>query len=342
MDINLIKKILLLVVSIVLAGNYACADQILMRNGDRIEGKVVEENRFELKVYAGADKPIIVNKEFIRRRVREEDPPKENIEKAYVPRAREEFNEEKNAYYEPVEEKEGVVEVKAKPKREEIVKNAVSVWERKISLGYSQVGGNVESSDLAFDVFLNQKKALTENSFGLGGSFSSSERRSTSRKFHGLARTANSFGADNKWYRFLKLEGDHDRFSNIDQRFVPSVGLGYWFSDKEEFKAMLEVGAGAEYTNYRDNTKSETQAVLVPRGYIEKTFNKMKLSQEVIAYPSFKDEMEYRLHSETAVTNPISDNVFLKVSLIDDFNSKPKGDIEKNDYRMTSGLDVKF
>ena len=342
MSMSLIRKTFFVLVSIVFVGNCVCADEILMRNGDRITGKVVEENRFELKVYVGEDKPIVVNKEFIRRHVRDSVEPQEKVQKVYVPQEREEINERQEVYYEPAPEKEKIVEVEKKAERQKIVKDEVAVWERKFSLGYSQSGGNVESTDLAFDILLNQKRALRENTFNIGGAFASSGRKSTARKFNGMVRTAASFGANNKWYRFLKVEGDHDRFGNIDQRFVPSAGLGFWFSDKDEFKAMLEAGIGGEYTNFRDDTESEIQAVVVPRGYIEKKFKNMRFSQELIAYPSFKDKLEYRLHSETAVTNPISDNVLLKISLIDDFNSKPQGDTEKNDYRLTSGLDVKF
>ncbi|MBU0468034.1 MAG: DUF481 domain-containing protein [Candidatus Omnitrophica bacterium] len=342
MSNNLTKRSFFLLAIIVLISNYVCADEILMRNGDRITGKVIDENLFELKVYTGVDRPIVVNKEFIRRHDRDQDQPEKKVEKVYVPQEIEEINEEKQVSYEPEVKSEKSKEVDRMAERQEIVKNAVSVWERKISLGYSQSGGNVESTDMAFDLLLSKKRDVYENTIKLGGVFSSADNRSTARKFNGMLRTATSFGSNNKWYRYLKLDGDHDRFSNIDQRFVPSVGLGYWFSDTDGFKAMVEAGLGAEYTNFRDDTKNETRAVFVPRAFVEKKLKNMRLSQEMIAYPSLKDSTEYRIHSETAVTNPISDNVFLRFSLIDDFNSRPNGDTEKNDYRMTSALDVKF
>src|SRR3989339_119704 len=339
---NLVKKSFFFLATIVFLSNFVCADEILMRNGDRITGQVVDENQFEMKVYTGVDRPIVINKEFIRRHDRDQVQPEKKVENVYVPQESQENTEEKEVPYEPEVKSEKSKEVDRMVERQEMVKNAVSVWERKISLGYSQSGGNVESSDMAFDLLLSKKRDVYENTIKLGGVFSSVDNRSTARKFNGMLRTATSFGGNNKWYRYLKLDGDHDRFSNIDQRFVPSAGMGYWFSDTDGFKAMVEAGLGAEYTNFRDATKNETRAVFVPRAFVEKKLKNMRLSQEMIAYPSLLDSTEYRIHSETAITNPVSDNVFLRLSLIDDYNSMPNGDTEKNDYRMTSALHVKF
>ena len=57
---------------------------------------------------------------------------------------------------------------------------------------------------------------------------------------------------------------------------------------------------------------------------------------------AFTDSGEYRLRSETVLTAPVGKQVNLKVTLLDEYNSKPGGDAEKNDLRLTSGLSYSF
>ncbi len=102
-----------------------------------------------------------------------------------------------------------------------------------------------------------------------------------------MARYAYSFGGDLKWYNFYKLEADEDYFADIDYRLTPSTGVGYWFSDTDDLKAMAEMGLGYQYTNYRIEVKSTGEPVLVPRIFIDKRLiAKLHLSEDLTAYPS--------------------------------------------------------
>ena len=157
-----------------------------------------------------------------------------------------------------------------------------------------------------------------------------------------MSRYAFSFG-EMKWYNFYKAEANHDRFANIDYRIIPSSGVGYWFSDAEDFKAMAELGLGLEYTNYRDATKDETEAVLIPRGFLQKRlWGQSRISEDLTLYPSLEDMGEYRLHSATVFSNPINDALSLELSLINDYDSDPPANIKKHDMRLISSLVYSF
>ena len=103
---------------------------------------------------------------------------------------------------------------------------------------------------------------------------------------------------------------------------------------------MTEGAIGFEHTNYRDGTKSDNEVILIPRGFLEKILvGNLKISEDITIYPSLSEGGEYRLHSETALVNPITDQVSWKVSFIDDFNSSPSGSTKKNDFRLISSFD---
>jgi len=216
-------------------------------------------------------------------------------------------------------------------------------WQRKISIGYSQTGGNTEASQGSGELFINRKTGDDEWTGKLSTHISTSNDEMDAKKFYGMGRYAFSYGNDLKWYNFYKFEADQDYFANINYRLIPSTGVGYWFSDAEDWKLMIEGAIGFEHTNYRDNTKSENEAILAPRGFLEKRLvGNLRISEDIILYPSLSEGGKYRLHSETALINSLSDKVSWKLSFIDDFNSDPSGNTKKNDFRLISYVDYAF
>ena len=64
--------------------------------------------------------------------------------------------------------------------------------------------------------------------------------------------------------------------------------------------------------------------------------------QELVMYPSLEDTGDYRFHSETVWTTPISDKVSFKLSFIDDYNSNPAAGKKKNDTTLATSLSYAF
>jgi len=217
-------------------------------------------------------------------------------------------------------------------------------WSGKASAGFSGTRGNTETTSVNASVAL-KRKIEKKNEFDIKMSLSGQDEEGVtiSQKADGLVRYAWSFGPSKKWYNYYSVEVDHDRFANIRVRLVPQVGLGYWFWDTDDIKLMTEAGLGVQYTKFREPDESETELIAIPRAYFEKRlFKDSTFSQEAIAYPSLTELGEYRLHLETAFTNPISDELALKVSWINDFNSNPGPDIKKHDMEWLLSLEYSF
>ncbi|MBU1148368.1 MAG: DUF481 domain-containing protein [Candidatus Omnitrophica bacterium] len=218
------------------------------------------------------------------------------------------------------------------------------VWDRKVSLGYNRSSGNTDSSELNTSLFINRNRMHVDEMTLKGNVYyASSDKKMDAQKWDGSGRYAFSFGREKKWYNFYKMAVDHDRFANIDYRLLPSTGLGYWFHDTDSLKLMMEAAGGYEHTEYRDATDESKETVFISRGFLEKTiFENAKLTQDVFYYPVIDDFSDYRVHSETVLTNPVSDKLSLNVSFIDDYDSKPSGDTKKNDVRIITSLTYSF
>jgi len=217
-------------------------------------------------------------------------------------------------------------------------------WDRKVSLGYNRSSGNTNSSELNSSFLLNKKRPDVDE-VTLEGDiyYSSSDKKMDAQKWKGSGRYASSFGIQKKWYNFYKMAVDHDRFSNIDYRLLPSAGAGHWFYDTDPLKLLAETALGYEYTDYRDATDESKEIVLIPRLFFEKIiFGDSKIMEDLIFYPKVDDLSDYRLHSKTILKNPLRDNLSLDLSFIEDYDSKPTEDTKKNDFRIITSLTYSF
>lgn len=228
--------------------------------------------------------------------------------------------------------------------QEKAAKEAKGIeWKRNVEVGLNVSDGNTEKASFLTSAFVNRKTDRDEYTFKTKFNFASTNDKTDTRKFNASGRYAFSFGEERKWFNSYKIEVDHDEFSNIDYRISPSVGIGYWFSDTKEWKAMVELGLGGEYTRYMNGLYSDTDVVPSPHVYLEKLlFGKSVLSEDFYFYPTLEDSADYRFLSVTKLSNPITDNLSLNVTLDNEYDSSPTGGAEKHDVRLSTSLGYTF
>ena len=298
------KIILIILFFSISAINISVADEIYLKNGDKISGEIREESGKTVSIKSEVLGVVTIDRRHI-----------ENI-----------FGLEK--------------EVMAETKK----KDTNIIWKREISAAYNRATGNTQKSQLSLGFFINRNnKHVDEITLKGNAYYSSSSRKMDTQKYYGMGRYAFSFGPNKSWYNFYRIEADHDRFASIDYRLVPAAGVGYWFYDLPELKFMAEIGAGWEHTNFRDQTEDKDEAILTPRVFFEKQLYKNStISQNLYYYPTLEDFNIYRLHSETVFSVAMNDKLSLRLSLIDDYSSIPSSDIKNNDLRLVSSLVYSF
>jgi len=193
----------LLIIILVLAYQLdAYADEVYLKNGDRITGEIIEEKEKEISIKTESLGIVSIRRNSVERIV------KAGVEKL------------------PEETKE-IEEV---------------IWQREITTGYNRTTGNTRDSQLSTSFFISRsKKHVNEITLKGNAYYSSSNRKMNAQKWCGMARYAFSFGNAKKWYNFYRLESDHDRFADIDYRLIPSTGAGYWFYDLPKLNSWLNL-----------------------------------------------------------------------------------------------------
>jgi len=306
-DRNSVLMLVLLLMMFCILANNAFADEVYLKNKDKISGEIIEENEDSVSVKTEAMGVILIRKEFVDNIIRPERLAKKDEE-----------------------EKE--------PEKPEIS------WQREISAGYNTARGNTRNEQFSLNAFVNRnRKHIDEWTFKGNMFYSEANKRMDAQKWYGMGRYAYSFGPRKAWYNFYRLETDHDKFADVYYRLIPASGVGYWFFDLPESKLLAEVGLGLEYTDYYGDKKNTSNLIAVPRLFYEQElFKRAKFTQDIYLYPALTDSGAYRVHSESAFTLSINDSLGLRLSLIDDYNSEPPSDTKKNDLTLMSSLVYSF
>ncbi|MCB9799775.1 MAG: DUF481 domain-containing protein [Candidatus Omnitrophica bacterium] len=216
-------------------------------------------------------------------------------------------------------------------------------WKSEVSAGYNRSSGNTQTEEGAGEIFINRRRSkVDEYTLRAKAFISTRDKEMNARRYLAFLRYAYSFGRGKQWYNFYSLEGAHDRFANIDGRVTPTVGIGYWFSDHEPLKVMMETGAGLEYTDFRGTTQDRTELILTPRAMVEWTLSQYAVLREDVTLIPSLTEGGGRIHSETSLTGSITDTVKLRLSMIDDYNSNAAAGAKKNDIRLISSIVYAF
>lgn len=218
-------------------------------------------------------------------------------------------------------------------------------WRGTADFGLTLTEGNSETTNISLG--LSAIHRLAEQRW----TFSSSFLRATSAG----ETTANrldlegkyDFYPDDRVFVFAEVAGGFNRPAGIDRRLRPGLGGGYEILRRDQLSLSAEGGANFIQDHFVDETTDE--AVYFSAGQsLELTVSESTdLTQSLRYSPRAENFSDYLLQFETVLGTAITDDIGLKVTFRDDFDSDPFVDEEgerraRNDITLITGLTYSF
>ncbi len=215
-------------------------------------------------------------------------------------------------------------------------------WKKGLALGQTYITGNTESSKFSGTFTADNKQSAYETNLKAKITHGSSDNTMDEQTWYTMARHSRNTGE--RTFVSARLEMDHDYFSDIHWRAIPSVGGGLYLAQSDTFTCMLETGLALEYTEFRSTDDSKTEILASPRLLVKKQFSeKWSASFDSTMYQSLEHMGEYRLNSELTVAHPISQNFSLTFSVVNKYTAKPSdAATKKSDTSFISALNYAF
>ena len=150
------------------------------------------------------------------------------------------------------------------------------------------------------------------------------------------------FNLSRQTFAFAFTDLEYDKFQQLDLRNVLGGGFGYHLIKTDA--TMLDLFAGASFNQefFSNNIDRRTAEVLVGNELSYKMSQSVVFRERLAIYPNVSDVGEFRGQFDTSLLTKVNKWLGWQITLSDRYLSNPLPGIQKNDLLMTTGLRVTF
>jgi putative salt-induced outer membrane protein YdiY len=145
-----------------------------------------------------------------------------------------------------------------------------------------------------------------------------------------------------RMFAFGTTDYDYDKFLGLDLRSVFGGGFGYhaWKSSR----GHLDFGGGADYDRekYSDGTSKNSAEILFTEEFGVKLLSKLNLVERLQLYPNMSDTGQFRMNFDTTADVPIYKFLDLNFGVSDRYQTDPLAGHKGNDILFTTGVRFSF
>jgi putative salt-induced outer membrane protein YdiY len=309
-----------LVLGVFLAAGAAYADEVVLQNGDRITGEMVDlsEGKLSIKTeYAGTvkidwskvqslstDGPVYltIGDNVVRATVSPSEDGTARLESEDLPAAESvELSRLKSMSYER--------------------KPAVKVSGR-INVGASSTSGNTDKEQLngSFEVVARSAK----NRMTIGAEANRAETDGAQTESNWLAYLAYDHFITEKWYAYASTSAENDKFKDINLRTTLGAGAGYQFFETEQTNLSMELGASYVNTDYDTGVDSDYPAARWAMNFRQKLFkSRVEFFNTDSMHVALDDSDNFFLRTRTGLRFPIVAGMNSTIQYNYDYDDNP-------------------
>ena len=214
---------------------------------------------------------------------------------------------------------------------------AGNAWTSSIGFGLTETSGNSDITSLALT--FQAVNEMTKAKWGINANvtYATTDGDETANK-GGVKRQYDYFPTDRLCY-FAKVGLDFDKFAELDLRTSPGGGVGYIVVQDEGVKLSASGGANAVTDFFSDDTKDSRGTLSISEEFGYDLTSTSNLFQNFNVQNNFEDFGDYLLDLEISLSTKVSDQLTLKASLLDKYDSDPFSvELKKNDVTFITSI----
>ncbi len=345
-----------LTIVFLIASGLLMADQITLKNGDRITGKIVKSDAKTLVLktdYAGElsiDRSQVVS-------LTAEEPLHVQLKDRTV------VGQVAPSTEGAVEIKSGGGEAVRTPLADVLALRTAGeqrAWEREqernnnpklndfwsgyITLGLAGSTGNAKTSSIATSAAASRQAGKNKMGLYFNQVYASQSNvepfGATANRISGGYRIDRD--VNGKMFVFGTTDFDYDKFLDLDLRSVLGGGLGYHIWKGSD--GFWDFNAGGVHNREKFGTGlvRNSGEVLLGEESAHKVFKSVKLYQKLILYPNLTSTSEYRMNFDGGASMPIFKWLEWNIGFSNRYLSNPIVDKKSNDLLYTTGIRFSF
>ena len=226
----------------------------------------------------------------------------------------------------------------------ELERQRRAVWSGSADAGLSATRGNADTLVIS----LGSQTARTTRSDRLSLYAASLFARNsttgvavtTAEAIRGGARYDRNISG--RLFGFASTDLERDRFQRLDLRLVFGGGLGYHARRTERVRLDLFGGGSYNREKFSTGLTRNSAEALLGEELSYKLSDRTTLAQRAAFHPNLSEFGEYRFSFDLTGVTRLTNRMGLQATLSDRFQSNPLPGVKKNDLLLTTGIRVTF
>lgn len=211
----------------------------------------------------------------------------------------------------------------------------------RVNIGITNTSGNTEKDTTHFD---GEFSARTEkNRYTAGGEYNRTEDSGTKTESNSLAYLKYDHFLSKKWFAYSNALFEKDKFKDLTLRSVLGIGTGYQFYETEITNLSLETGINHVSEDYDiapdESYSSGRWAISYDRYFYDKAFQLFHFHEGFI---SLEDSDDMFIKSRTGVRVPLFNHFNASLQYNLDWEKSPSPGREKTDTALMFTLGYLF
>jgi len=316
------------------------ADEVVLKNGDKINGKVGEITGGKMKFTSPVLGEITIDMTNVTSF--KTDEPVDIRMKENQPTVTDKIESGTSTEYKTAGGKDVQVgDVKT-------FNPPPAKWTGSVLLTGALARGNTDTFDLGLDATAVLRRDIPEKDdrLTLGGAY----HFGTAGRDDSTTTTTDNWNILGKYDKFWtqKLYGyataklEHDRIAAIYYRVTPGVGIGYQWAESPTFNLNTEAGVSYVHEDYDNDGTNDFIALRLAYHVDKKLTEKFGLFHNLEWLPAFDDPGDYLLNTDAGIRADITKHFFSEFKVEWKRDSTPAPGALKNDTRFVLGVGWSF
>ena len=339
-------RILIVVASLVLLAQVSYGDEIRLKNGDRISGKIQNLVDGKLTFKADVAGPVTVDLSNIQT-LSSDEPIEVNLK-------------DKTGFTQKVSSAESgrfAIEGSESMKAQEFaVADIVSInppikpipkWTGNIAAGITSTHGNAKTEMISANANFSKRTEKDRMTFSTDYAKGEQEDPDTGQDVTiedwWRAKGKYDYFFSKKMYAFLDGRYEKDDVARLDRRVTVGAGGGYQWIESENMNFSTELGLASLYEKYDDQTASNSDITLqVGYNFDKKLRKNINFVHDLTIYPRIDKFSDYYLTTTAGIRADFTEKIFMSFKAILNYDKTPAIGAHKTDTKYFLGLGIRF
>ncbi len=319
-----VTSVTAVMVFLILSFATVSADEVHLRNGDRISGKIMHMKKGKLVVLTEYAGEITISWEQVERLSSEE--------KIMVV-----LDDDTSLEGQTVIQEAGKLKLKADRLEQPSVFNLADVKAinlkvepaikitARVNAGIVLERGNTDTDDAEIDASF---QARTEKSrYTIGGEFNKkkTDGEDTAKDWTVFANY--DYFISHKWFAYVRTKFEHDEFTDLDLRSTLSAGAGYQFYESDELNLSFRMGPAYIDENFIVASDNSFGSILWGLNYDQYFFNRrFQLFHQSDGNMSLEDAGDWIINTRQGIRFPLYKGFIATLEYSYDYDNEPSPD----------------